>query len=135
MIAARVVIDTNVLVSALLNDTGTPAKILRLVTDREIIIVINDEIIHEYDDVLSREKLDIDPDDKIKILAFFREVAMHYEPERSTIEIPDEDDRVFFDTADQLGISLITGNTRHFPDKSFVMTPAEFLIRLKKTSV
>ena len=133
MITDRVVIDTNVLVSALLNDSGTPAEILQLVSNKEIVMVINDEIIHECDGVLSREKLGIDPDDKSKVLTLLRDIAVLYEPIASTIEIPDEDDRVFFDTADQMGVPLITGNIRHFPDKSFVKTPAEFLASIRKT--
>jgi len=39
----------------------------------------------------------------------------------------DEDDRIFYDTAKSANAVLVTGNKKHYPDESFIMTPAEFL--------
>jgi hypothetical protein len=44
--------------------------------------------------------------------------------------MPDEDDRVFYDSAKLAGAYLITGNAKHYPAQPFVVTPAEFF-RLK----
>jgi hypothetical protein len=41
--------------------------------------------------------------------------------------MPDEDDRVFYDTAKTAGAYLIPGNTKHFPQEPFILTPAQFL--------
>ena len=41
--------------------------------------------------------------------------------------MPDEDDRKFYDVAKSSGAFLITGNIKHFPSESFIVTPADFL--------
>ncbi|MCL2066565.1 MAG: hypothetical protein FWG99_03770 [Treponema sp.] len=45
----------------------------------------------------------------------------------SRITMVDEDDRIFYDAAVKASAYLVTGNTRHFPSESFVVTPANFL--------
>jgi predicted nucleic acid-binding protein len=47
--------------------------------------------------------------------------------EPSIISMTDEDDRIFYDTAKASNAFLITGNIRHFPQESFILTPANFL--------
>ena len=49
----------------------------------------------------------------------------------STVELPDEDDRCFYDVAMSCNATLITGNTKHFPSKVSVMTPAHFLLSIE----
>jgi hypothetical protein len=44
--------------------------------------------------------------------------------------MPDESDRVFYDVAKTAGAYLITGNTKHFPQEPFILTPAEFVVGL-----
>jgi len=48
-------------------------------------------------------------------------------PEKSDIPISDETDRIFLDTAMANGATLITGNKKDYPDKPFIVTPAELL--------
>jgi putative PIN family toxin of toxin-antitoxin system len=55
----KVILDTNIIVSALLCPQGLPAKILNLVLSGSAIIVYDNNIIAEYMDVLSRERLKI----------------------------------------------------------------------------
>ena len=50
------VIDTNVVVSALLNHSSTPGKVLEEALVGRIIPLLHDEILDEYDDVLRRPK-------------------------------------------------------------------------------
>ena len=45
----------------------------------------------------------------------------------STVPMPDEDDRVFYDAAKSAGAYLVTGNTKQYPNEPFVLTPTEFL--------
>lgn len=52
----RVVLDTNIIVSAALNKNGNEASVLRLVTDARVILFVSDEILAEYQAVLSRPK-------------------------------------------------------------------------------
>ncbi len=51
-----VIIDTNVLVSAMLKWTSVPGKILEFAFSGAIIPVFNDEIVEEYRQVLMRDK-------------------------------------------------------------------------------
>ena len=52
----KIVLDTNVLVSSLLNPDGSPAKILNLILSEKIILLYDNRILNEYYDVLKREK-------------------------------------------------------------------------------
>jgi len=54
----RVVVDTNVLVSALLQPLGPPARVLLLARDKSIELCISAEIYAEYEEVLARPRLD-----------------------------------------------------------------------------
>ena len=45
--------------------------------------------------------------------------------------MPDEDDCVFYDIAKYAKACLITGNTKHYPVESFILTPMEFLSKLE----
>src|SRR5688572_25232686 len=131
----RIVLDTNVLVSGLLNPNGPPGRILDLILGRRIILLYDDRIMGEYSDVLARPQLDIAQDQATAILSFFRlsgEQVTAY-PLRADL-LPDIDDLLFV----EVGISgqaeaLVTGNTNHFQtirDKLTVLSPAEFINQL-----
>ena len=125
----RVVLDTNVLVSALLSKLGNPAKIYKMFLFGSIHLVFCDDIMNEYEDVLYRPNLQIPITDAIKVLdaiMYYRECVI---PHPSTFYMIDEDDRKFYDTANSALAYLITGNVRHYPKKSFIYTPADFLTR------
>ena len=128
----KVVIDTGVLVSALWSAEGNPASILKLIPD-DIVPHINNEILSEYKEVLNRPKFDFTEQKKTALLS---KMEMHSEqmlPMESNDPMPDESDRIFYDTAKQSGAILITGNIKHFPDEPFIMTPAEFIGKMKDT--
>ena len=127
------VLDTNVLVSALLasrklKDTP-PLKVLRYMLNGTIIPVYDDEIMAEYSEVLRRGKFAF-PEEYINTL--LEELAargLKVERISAAAEtFPDEDDRVFYEIAISVdGSYLVTGNTRHFPARPFVVTPAEMV--------
>jgi predicted nucleic acid-binding protein len=81
----------------------------------------------EYEDVLHRPRLKIPTADADVVLATIRQFAETVQPVTSEDAMPDEDDRVFYDTAKTAGAFLITGNTKHFPQEPFILTPAEFV--------
>ena len=66
----RVVLDTNVIVSALMSSLGNPAKILTLLFNEEIQIYYSGDILAEYEDVLSRPALKINPKKIKRFLKF-----------------------------------------------------------------
>jgi putative PIN family toxin of toxin-antitoxin system len=122
-----VVLDTNILVSALLAD-GPPALVVDRIADRKIRPCFDDRILSEYWDVLSRPKfhfraLRVDRliRDMVNI-GFSIEVSVP-----SDFLMPDEEDRKFYDAARIAGALLITGNKKHYPDEPFILTPAAFI--------
>jgi len=122
----QVVIDTNVVVSSVLSSKGNPAKIMKLCLNDLIKIVLSNEILDEYKRVLSYNRLNIAIETQSGIIRAIEEVATIVEPTKSTISFADESDRVFYDTAKASNSILITGNVKHFPNESFIMTPSEF---------
>ena len=51
----KIVIDTNVLISGMLNPSGPPGKIVDLLRSGALQAVVDDRILSEYADVLRRE--------------------------------------------------------------------------------
>ena len=126
-INSDVVLDTNILVSALWSANGTPAQIVENMG--ELTVYYNDEIMAEYKDVLLRDKFKGRfTDDEINgLLMYIEKFGKNIVAPKSDIPLPDEKDRIFYDTAKGSGSFLITGNVKHYPKESFILTPAEFL--------
>lgn len=125
------VIDTNVLVSALfsLNGTSNPSQVVKYVIDGTIVPIYNDKIIAEYIEVLTRDKFPFKFNDIEYILKIFTKYGLSINEVTTTNEnFPDTDDIIFYEVALSKEDSyLVTGNTKHFPKKSFVVTPAEMV--------
>jgi putative PIN family toxin of toxin-antitoxin system len=121
------VLDTNILVSALLSPFGNPAKIYRMFLTKNLKVVYSSGILAEYNDVLVRPRLRIPAGEAKKVLEAIQEHGEWIEPPPSTHEMIDEDDRIFYDTAKSAGAYLVTGNKKHYPDEAFILTPANFL--------
>lgn len=130
------VFDTNVLVSALLsrNAVSPTVALLDHILDRTIIPVYNEEILNEYNEVLHRSKFSFASEQINAVLAAIRSgIAADRTP--AEWNFPDEEDIVFYEVALSVDEAyLITGNTRHFPPVSKVVTPAEML-RIVKGNV
>ena len=125
----RVVIDTSVLVSALWSEDGNSAAILKMIPD-SIVPVYSEAAFEEYSEVLSRPKFAFSTTKRENLLASIKKFGEAVIPEKSDIPFPDENDRVFYDTAIASAAVLITGNKRDYPDKPFIMTPADFLQKM-----
>ena len=123
----KVVIDTNVVISAALSDKGNPSKIINLVLDKQVYIYYNSEIMDEYTEVLSRPHLNIIAEKRQYLLDGIKMVGGVYNPKVSKIPLPDETDRIFYDLAKEVAAIIITGNIKHYPNEEFIMTPSEFL--------
>jgi putative PIN family toxin of toxin-antitoxin system len=123
----HVVIDTNVLVSALLTPKGTAAAALHHALTGQWQICYNAVINAEYQDVLSRPKLHINAVDSASLLNRLLSKALCVTPIPSTVPMVDEDDRIFYDTAIHAAAFLVTGNKRHYPIDPHILNPAEFL--------
>ena len=126
--SVKAVIDTNVLVSAYWtrNADSPPARVYRALFSGAVTALVNDEIISEYRDVLHRPKFGFNTEDVDKGIAFIEQSGVKIQPEDSDAEFPDPDDKVFFCTALADDAHLVTGNMRHYPPASFVVTPVQF---------
>ena len=124
------VIDTNVLVSALLTAHADSATVIiwNKITDGEIIPLYNYEILDEYSAVLSRPKFRF-PAEKVKTMLevlLFRGIMLDRTKTEETFLDPS--DAVFYEVAmSKEGSYLVTGNIKHFPKRPIVVTPSEML--------
>lgn len=124
------VIDTNVIISALLSrhqDSAT-VKILDYLYDRTIVPVYSDEILEEYASVLKRPKFNFPESTVRATLEAIQKGGLKSDRISSDEQMPDPKDIVFYEVALSVEDSyLVTGNTKHFPKKPFVVTPSEML--------
>lgn len=109
------VIDTNILVAALLSKNGKAYQLLNDVLSGKYHVVCSSDIYDEYCDVLHREEFHIDPTYVDYILHWFAVYAEFIEPQKSTDKMIDEDDRIFYDTAKARKALLVTRNVKHYP--------------------
>lgn len=125
------VIDTNVIVSALLSSNleSNPVKVFRAIVQERIVPLYNDDILEEYKSVLSRPKFHLNHSlIETVIKAIITDGLNIDRTPAADIEFPDPKDLVFYEVALSVEDSyLITGNIRHFPVKPFVVTPAEMV--------
>ena len=93
----RAVIDTNVLVSAMLKCRSVPGRVMEMAFGGLIIPVLNGEIEREYREVLSRPKFHLSRDIVEDILMMFHDKGIYVDAESVDIELPDPKDRVFYE--------------------------------------
>ena len=123
----KVVLDTNILVSALWLPTGNPYKIVDMFTNDKIVLYYSGLMADEYRNVLRRPKFNFPLEEVSKLLDYMCRYGILIEPVPSTIPMIDETDRKFYDTAKTAGSILVTGNTKHYPSEKFVVSPADFI--------
>ena len=125
------VIDTNVIVSSMFKKGSVPSRIVDYAITGEIVPLLNDEIIAEYEDVLLRNEFGFDENDVNKIMENIRSNAIYLDRTNADENFPDPDDAVFYEIVLTAGKTtdayLITGNSKYYPIKPFVVTPREML--------
>src|SRR5277367_3487913 len=95
----RVVIDTNVVISAVLRSGGLPEAVFNLAVDRRVQLYVSDAILAEYEDVLRRPRLDIHPDKVTLALTRIGEAAISVAPTERVTACSDPDDNIFLECA------------------------------------
>ena len=125
-----VVIDTNVIVSALItkNPNAATTRVLELALMGEIVPLYDQDVLDEYLEVLTRKKFKLKED---SIQYIIKTITIHgIDTLRTSFleDMPDEDDRVFYELSlSEPDSLLITGNSKHFPRTPRVVSPSEFL--------
>lgn len=123
----KVVIDTNILVSALLTPSGSPARVIDHVLNGNVILCYDSRIIAEYQEVLLRPKFEFDKRAVKHVIDFLIRSGISIVPAPILDTFEDEDDKVFYEVAKSARAYLVTGNKKHFPKDSIIFAPQEFL--------
>ena len=124
-----VVVDTNILVSALWSRNGAPARAVGLVLSGQLIPCYDHRIMLEYRQVLQRPKFRFRPSEINALLDWFKQAGRSVVSAPVDIPFVDEADRKFYEVAKYCGAILITGNLKHFPNDDAVMSVSDFLDR------
>ena len=125
------VLDTNVLISAMLKWSSVPGNVLEFALRGVITPVLNEQIVNEYREVLMREKFHLTEDIVNDIISSLEDMGEYVNPGQMDISLPDPDDAVFYEVVMEKrkdnDAYLVTGNKRHFPVEPFIVTPREML--------
>ena len=126
------VIDTNVLVSSLLtrNRDAATARVVDAVADGYIVPLYSKDILNEYTDVLGRLKFPFSEASIHQLIKMIKVLGIPVDPLPTGEVLPDMDDLIFYEVAMEKqdeGAYLVTGNMRHFPKRTFIVTPAEMM--------
>lgn len=114
--AIRVVLDTDVVVSAHLNDEGYERHVLDLVLAGKLQLAVSEAILAEYEGVLRRPKFAIAAKQVARSMRLLRSVARMVRPQRALTITRDPSDNRFLECAEAARADyLVTGNKRHFP--------------------
>jgi len=123
----KIVLDTNILVSALWKKNSKPASIVQKVLEQVFTACYDYRILNEYINVLHRPKFSFASSDIKDLLEGIKNGGLSIIAPESNVVLPDEDDRMFYDVAEYCDATLITGNTQHFPKEPFIVTASDFL--------
>ncbi|HVN17643.1 MAG TPA: putative toxin-antitoxin system toxin component, PIN family [Dongiaceae bacterium] len=131
MLPLRLVIDTNVIVSAVLKPEGFERAALVVALTKPARLYVSRPILEEYVEVLSRPVLKIRKGTRRQLVQWIRNNSYVITPSRIPARAIDPDDDKFLDCADAARADyLITGNVKHFPRfwKSTKIIPARDFI-------
>lgn len=116
MLSLRLVLDTNVIVSAALKPEGLQRTVLLLAMTRPPRWYVSAPIFAEYRRVLSRRELKIRKGLQQQFLQHIAGKTHVIFPTRQLRVATDPDDNIFLECADAARADyLVTGNLRHFP--------------------
>ena len=131
MLALRLVIDTNVLISAALKPDSLQRTTFLLAITKPSRLYVSSPILEEYGEVLSRPELSIRKGLRLQLLQFIKSHGHLVAPSRQIEVTSDPDDTIFVECADAARADfLITGNRKHFPafwKNTKIVTPREFV--------
>jgi len=127
----RVVLDTNIIVSALLQPLGPSAQVFLLAIGGSIQLCMSGNVYAEYEEVIRRPRLRRDESVVSATLQTIRERGLWVKPSEAVRACVDPDDDMFLECAQAARATyLVTGNTRDFPASwldTRIITPRQFL--------
>lgn len=126
-----VVLDTNIIVSAIKTPNGKAYSLLEQVLSGKYKLCISSDIMSEYKDVLYRDRLNLDKYLVSYLLSWIVIHGIWIEPlpsEQRKVFMQDESDRKFFDVAKCLHAKLVTGNFKHYPVDELITSLDELIL-------
>jgi putative PIN family toxin of toxin-antitoxin system len=134
----NIILDTNVLVSGLINPHGYPGVIIGLLLNNKIILCYDSRMLFEYEKVLSYPKFEFDKKDIQSLVDFIKEEGLPVISERVDYKLKDKSDLPFLEVVLSSNSKyLVTGNIKHYPDNIkdvHIITPAQFITNYFKNS-
>ena len=131
MIPLRLVIDTNILVSAAIKPDGLQRTVLLLATTKPATLYVSEAILAEYQEVLARPELKLRKGLRQQLFQLIRGKSHSIGPSHALHVTHDPDDNKFLECADAARADyLVTGNGRHFPKfwkRTKVIASREFI--------
>ena len=133
-IKAFAVLDTNVLVSAVISSSGYPYDILRLIQSGNVIPIFDERMLNEYKEVFHYDKLKIS--EKTFQQTFnliLKSGLLIRDVETTKAQFLDRSDIPFFEvkeSSEEFDSVLVTGNLKHYPEQRDIITPKEFILLL-----
>lgn len=128
----NVIVDTNVLISSLISkhsDSST-AQLMNLFYNDKINLYYSEEILIEYINVLNRPKFKFNIEMINTVITYIIENGIKITPENKDIIMIDIKDKPFYELVMDEQIDdakLITGNIKHFPIQTNIITPSQFM--------
>jgi putative PIN family toxin of toxin-antitoxin system len=109
------VLDTNVVVSALLKPQGREDQVLRLALAGRLMLCVSPQVLAEYGRVLSSPKFKFQPEEVATALRQLEKAGSLLHPSRNLKICDHEPDNRFYECADAAQAAfLVTGNLKHF---------------------
>lgn len=133
-IKAFAVLDTNVLVSAVISSSGYPYDILRLIQSGNVIPIYDERMLNEYKEVFHYDKLKISEETfQQTFTLILKSGLLIQDVETTKAQLLDQSDIPFFEvkeSSEEFDSVLVTGNLRHYPEQRDIITPKEFILLL-----
>ncbi len=124
----KVVIDTNVLVSGLINMDGTPAQVVNLLLNGRLTLLYDSRILREYTEVLGRKKFAFGRRAILPLLDYIKGEGEYVAANPTDTPFGDVDDKMFYEVAKTGNARcLVTGNSDHYPPEEVIKSPREFV--------
>ena len=131
MLPLRLVIDTNVLVSAAIKPAGLQRTVFLIAISKPARLYVSRPILLEYGEVLARPELRIRKGLRLQLLQLIKNHGHTVSPNRRLEVTADPADNIFLECADAARADyLVTGNQKHFPKfwkNTKVVTSREFI--------
>ena len=131
MLPLRLVLDTNIVISAALKSEGLQRTVLTLAMAPPARLYVTKPILTEYRQVLARPRFRLPKGQRERFLQLLKNRAHLVEPVRRLNITSDPDDNMFLECAEAARADyLVTGNVRHFPPfwrQTKIIASREFL--------